>query len=196
MAREHYNKEPSENDKKKYAKFLAAAEELTLITGYGSLYLRQRFIIQLLLPGGIFFIVGLIWAYFTKIDLYFGLILGFILSIIFSIFLTWIIKVSHKYILTTRRVIIREGFLSLKISTALYDKITHIEVDQGFMDRLFLHHGTVILNTAGGEKDQIILKYVAYPLEFKNILERLIHEERRHFDIGGPIETLEPLETY
>lgn len=194
MAKLHYDKELTETEKKKYAKFLAEDEELELVTGYSSLYLRQRFIIQIIIPGAIFILIGAGGAYFMKVNIAYGLILGLVLSCLFSLLLTWIITQSHRYLLTTRRVIIREGFLHLRVTSALYDKITHIEVDQGLTDRIFLHHGTILLNTAGGSKDLVILKYVEYPVEFKNILERLIHQERRFLPQTG--EIVHPLEEY
>lgn len=179
MSKSRYDKDPSDNDKKRYAKFLSQEEDLELITGYGRTYLRQKFIIQIMFPGLIFILGGAAYGYFLGENMAYGLLVGLILSILFSVFLTWMIKVSHVYLLTTGRVIIKEGIFNLKVQSAIYDKITHIEVDQGIMDRLFLHHGKVILNTAGGNQDKLILRYVEYPMEFKNILERLVHLERK-----------------
>ena len=99
---------------------------------------------------------------------------------------------SNRYLLTTRRVIIKRGLFSVRLTAALFDKITHLEVDQGIVDRLFLHHGTIIVNTAGLNKGEIVLRYVDYPLELKNLLERLINREREQFGLRGA--TLEEVE--
>jgi uncharacterized membrane protein YdbT with pleckstrin-like domain len=182
MGKPHYNKELRDSDKKRHSKFLAEEEELEIVTGYSSIYLRQKFIIQIIFPGIIFILAGCGLAFYLRINLAYGIIGGLVGALLLSAILTWIINQSHRYLLTTRRVIIKEGFIKIKVASALYDKITHIEVDQGLTDRLFLHHGTIILNTAGGNQDSLILKYVEQPVEFKNILERLIHEERGFFN--------------
>ncbi len=187
MAKEHYKEDLSEKERKRYRKLLSEEEELVLVTGYGSLYLRQKFILQILLPGIIFIIAGLAYTYFNHLNLGWGLGVGLAVAIIVAYLLTVIINRAHRYLLTTRRVIIREGIISLKITSVLYDKITHIEVDQGFTDRFFLHHGTIIINTAGGGEDLLTLKYVAYPVEFKNRLERLVHQERQGAPLRGEV---------
>ena len=92
---------------------------------------------------------------------------------------------SNRYLLTTRRVVIKNGIFGVKVSATLFDKITHIEVDQSLIDRIILHHGSIIINTAGMNNREINLKYVDYPLELKNLLERLINREREHFGLGG-----------
>ena len=103
------------------------------------------------------------------------------LSILFSLIKTWVTYQANRYLLTTRRVIVKRGFFTVKLASALYDKITHIEVDQSFVDRMFLHHGTILVHTAGSNSDEIVLQYVESPIEFKNILERLINREREQY---------------
>ena len=56
---------------------------------------------------------------------------------------------ANRYLLTTSRVIIKKGLFNIKLTATLYDKITHLEVDQSFFDRMLLHHGDIIINTAG-----------------------------------------------
>ncbi|OGE30971.1 hypothetical protein A2631_04800 [Candidatus Daviesbacteria bacterium RIFCSPHIGHO2_01_FULL_44_29] len=177
----HYAKEIPESETQKFAKYLSEDEELIVATGYGHTYLRQKFMIQIMLPGAVYMLAGILLAYFQKFDLLYGFIGGIILAVASSTLQTWIIYQSNRYLLTTRRVMVKHGFFRVRLSSALYDKITHIEVDQGLIDRFLLHHGTIIVNTAGANKDELILKYVEYPLEFKNVLERLIHQEREYF---------------
>lgn len=179
-------------DIRKFQKYLSDNEELVVVTGYGSTYLRQKFILQIILPGIIWIILGLVLAIYQKFNPGYGLLLGMIVSCLFSWLQTWITYQSHRYLLTNRRVIIKEGFVKIKLSSALYDKVTHIEVVQGLVDRLFLKHGKIIINTAGSNKDELVLDFVEEPIQFKNILERLIHQEREYFRSSG--EKLEPIE--
>jgi len=189
----HYQPENlTEQERKRYKVFLAEDEELMMVTGFGKIYLRQKFIIYMMLPGGVLWILGLALAYFNHFNLGVGMLLGIVASGFFAFIKTWFLNKSNRYLLTTRRVIKKGGFFAVKLTSALYDKVTHIEVDQGFIDRYFMHHGTIVINTAGANKDEIILKFVDYPVEFKNILERLINREREQFGRQtGPVVSLE-----
>lgn len=181
MAKQHYHESPTPAQKTSFAPYLSEDEELILVTGLGHVYLRQKFIIYLLFPGMVF--GGILFGVLTlvfRMDQIPAIIIGLVLSVILAILKTLHTFHSHRYLLTTRRVIIKKGLFSVKLTAALYDKITHLEVMQSFIDRLFLHHGTIIVNTAGMHKDEIILSFVDYPMELKNLLERLITREREH----------------
>lgn len=178
MSKLHYKDSPSEKEKKSFAQYLAEDEELVLVTGLGKVYLRSCFMTGLLLPGGIFIILSLGLAYFLKFDLIYGFIAGLCMAAFFSFLKTLHVHHATRYLLTTRRVIIKRGVFAVKIASALFDKVTHIEVEQSFFDKLLYKHGTIIINTAGTNKGEITLNYVDYPIEFKNLLERLINRER------------------
>ncbi|MBI2021425.1 PH domain-containing protein [Candidatus Daviesbacteria bacterium] len=193
MGKSKYSEGASLKDKKSFAHFLSEDEELVIATGFGKTYLRQHFILQIFWPGMIFILGGFAYAYFTKaIALGYGLLIGLLIAIVFSYLKTLWTYHANRYLLTTRRVILKKGILAVKLTSALYDKITHIEMDQSLYDRLFLHHGMIKVHTAGSDKDEIILKYVESPIEFKNVLERLINREREHQGRGtGPVVAVE-----
>jgi membrane protein YdbS with pleckstrin-like domain len=200
MAKSKVSDGASQKDKEHFKRYLAEDEELVVASGYGKNYIRHRFAYYIILPGIIFILVPTIYQYFkykdsidgglqqTGYGMLFGLILACIVAFIKSVHLYH----SHRYLLTTRRVIIKNGFFAVKLITALYDKITHIEVDQSLMDRMVMKHGNIIINTAGGNKDEIKLLYIDNPIEFKNMLERLINREREQVGRGtGPVVTVE-----
>lgn len=192
MARLHYRDAPTADERKAFARFLAEDEELVLATGFGKLYIRSYYMVVLAWPGFIFLGAGLGLAYFLNFNLGYGLLIGLITASLAAFLKTRLLYHANRYLLTTRRVIIKKGVLTIKLTSALYDKITHIEVVQSFFDKLFMRHGTIIINTAGMSKDEIILKYVDYPIEFKNLLERLINREREQFGLrSGPVVTVE-----
>lgn len=179
-------------DKKAFDKFLSEDEELVLATGFGKNYMRHRFAYYTLWPGGLFIGLGLGLAYLLQFNLGVGLLTGIVLATLWALILSIWHYHANRYILTTRRVIIKKGLVSVKLISALYDKITHIEVDQGILDRLVMKHGTIIVNTAGGNNDEIKISYVDDPIKFKNLLERLINRERERFGgQSGPVVTLE-----
>ena len=192
MAKLHYQDAPTEDEKKSFARFLAEDEELVLATGLGKLYLRSYFVICLAWPGFIFMGVGFGLAYFFKFNLGVGLLGSLLVAALVAILKSRLLYHANRYLLTTRRVIIKKGVLTIKLTSALYDKITHIEVVQSFFDKLLMHHGSIIVNTAGTNKDEIILKFIDYPIEFKNILERMINREREQFGGRfGPVAAVE-----
>ena len=185
MAKFHYRESPTEKQKNAFKKYLSEDEELVLVTGLSRAYIRNKFIMYLLFPGLLFFSLGLGLGWLLNLGKIWALTLGF-----FGMFAATILKTMHlyhsnRYLLTTRRVVIKKGIFGVKVSATLFDKITHLEVDQGIIDRLLLHHGSIIINTAGMNKGEINLKYVDYPMELKNLLERLINREREQFGLRG-----------
>lgn len=184
------NRAPKE--KKAFNQFLSEDEELVLATGFGKNYMRHKFVYYILWPGGIGIALGLGLAYLFQFNLGIGLLSGIVLASLWALILAIWHYHANRYILTTRRVIIKKGLVSVKLISALYDKITHIEVDQGILDRLVMKHGNIIVNTAGGNNDEIKISYIDEPIKFKNLLERLINRERERFgSSGGPVVTLE-----
>lgn len=185
MAKFHYRESPTEKQKAAFKKYLSEDEELVLVTGFSQAFIRSQFLMYVLFPGMLFLGLGLGLGWLLGIGRIGALILGLI-----GMFLAAIIRILHvyhanRYLLTTRRVIVKQGLFSVKLTAALFDKITHLEVDQSMVDRFFLHHGTIIINTAGLNKGEISLKSVDYPLELKNLLERLINREREQFGLRG-----------
>ncbi len=192
MKKMHYKDSPSEEERKAFKPYLSEDEELVIATGFGSAHLRQRFIIQLILPFGIFILAGLGLSYFLKWNLGWGLLLGLLLAVAASLLKTLHLYHANRYLLTTRRVVIKKGIFAVRLTSAMYDKITHLEVDQTFLDKLLYHHGTILINIAGMHKDEIALKYVDYPIELKNLMERLINREREQFGLrGGSVTAVE-----
>lgn len=185
MSKFHYRESPTQKQKETFKKYLSEDEELILVTSFSKAYLRSKFIFYLMFPGFPFLGIGLGLGWFLGLSKIWALILGFVLMFLSTTLKTMHTYHANRYLLTTRRVVIKQGLFSVKLTAALFDKITHLEVNQSFIDRLLLHHGTILVNTAGMNKDEISLKYVDYPLELKNLLERLINREREQFGLRG-----------
>ncbi|MBI2196197.1 PH domain-containing protein [Candidatus Daviesbacteria bacterium] len=185
MAKFHYRESPTEKQRQAFKKYLSEDEELVLVTGLSAAFIRSRFLIYTLFPGMLFLGLGLGVGWLLALDKIWALILGLGGMFLVAFVKTMHVYHSNRYLLTTRRVIIKKGFFSVKLTAALFDKITHLEVGQSIIDRLLMHQGTIIVNTAGLNKGEIMLKYVDYPLELKNLLERLINREREQFGLRG-----------
>lgn len=192
MAKFHYRESPTQKQKEVFKKYLSEDEELVLVTSFSQAYMRNKFIIYMLFPGILFFGLGLGIGWLLGVGKIWALIWAFLGMFVSVALKTMHTYHSNRYLLTTRRVVIKKGIFGVKLSATLFDKITHLEVDQSFIDRLLLHHGSIIINTAGMNKGEINLKYVDYPMELKNLLERLINREREQFGLRGA--TLEEVE--
>lgn len=192
MIKLHYKDSPSAAQKMAFAPYLSEDEELVLVTGLSRAFIRSKVIIYFLFPGIIFAALAFALAMFFKLPIDQSLVAAVFIMTLVAILKTLHLYHANRYLLTTRRIIIKKGLFSVKLTAAMYDKITHLEVDQSFIDRLLLHHGSIIINTAGLNKGDIILRYIDYPLEIKNLLERLINREREQYNLrSGTISTIE-----
>ena len=198
MKKSKYSEGATPAEKKSFAQFLSEDEELVVATGYGSNYMRHKFALFLIIPGTAFILaaIGLVYLRnrqdFSSQDVGLGLLAGLVVATAAALIQSIWHYHSHRYLLTTRRVIIKNGFFAVKLTSALYDKITHIEVDQSFWDRIIMKHGNVLINTAGGNRDELKINNVDEPIAFKNLLEKLINRERERFGSPtGPVVTLE-----
>lgn len=192
MAKFHYREAPTLKQRKAFSSYLSEDEDLVLATGLSKAYTRSMFILYLMWPGLLFAGLGLGLGWFLHLEKSTTAILSLGLLLLVAILKTMHIYHANRYLLTTKRVIIKKGLFSVKLTAALFDKITHLEVDQSFFDRLLLHHGSIIVNTAGLNRGEIILKYVDYPMEVKNLMERLINREREQLGMkSAPFSTVE-----
>lgn len=170
---------PSRDVRKKYEKFLAPGEELEYVAKIG-----DRYYYSMMFSGvSTFAMLAPMILLSTHIQL-FPLWLGTLFSVSSLIGLWPILKVgplrhSLRYIFTSRRIIIKEGIFSLNVTTAPYDKITHIVIRQTLVNRMFYGAGSIILHTAGPTPVEMELIHIEQPFAVKNLLEQLIHEERK-----------------
>ncbi|MBI2086462.1 PH domain-containing protein [Candidatus Daviesbacteria bacterium] len=185
MAKFHYRESPTAKQTNAFKKYLSEDEELVLVTSFSEAYIRSKVVLYLLFPGFLFFGLGLGLGWFLGLSKIWALVLAIVGMMLAAILKTMHLYHGNRYLLTTRRVIIKKGIFGVKLTATLFDKITHLEVDQSIIDRLLLHHGSIIINTAGMNKGEINLHFVDYPMELKNLLERLINREREQFGLRG-----------
>jgi len=140
-------KTPTQGQKKRFSKYLSSGEEIVLITGISNRYFVSQSIRYLLLS---FIIIGI----------------PPLIRLLRQ-------KLSYVYLLTNRRFLIIQGFLSRKLITSPLDRITHITVEQSFTERFFYSSGQVVIITAGYDPREIVIEHIAYPVKFKNLMEEL-----------------------
>src|SRR5688572_17201914 len=125
MSKLHYKELPTPAQKSSFAQYLSEDEELILITGLGAAYLRSKFIMYMMFPGMVFFGLVFLVGWFLKIEPIYSFGVGLILMILSALSKTMHLHHANRYLLTTRRVIIKQGVFSVKLTAALFDKITH-----------------------------------------------------------------------
>lgn len=140
-------KKPTENQKKKYAKYLSPDEEILVVTGISNIYFWSQ-LTRLLIPALLIIGIGALARLIRK-------------------------KQSFRYVLTNKRCLIIQGILSRKLITAPLAAVTHITVEQSFQERFFYHCGQIVVITAGYDPREIVIENVAHPVEFKILMEQL-----------------------
>jgi len=98
--------------------------------------------------------------------------LGIIVFIV--VFLSYMyIKFANAYALTNKRVLIHKGLLSTKTISVDYRKITDVVIVEPFMDKIITHTGHIVIDTAGTNDIEIMLKHIQEPYEVKKKLDSL-----------------------
>lgn len=173
----------TEKQKKAYAHYLAHGEKMAYFTGLSRIYLFRKLVWRFVFPG-VLVIIGATAAgyYLLKIDLVYALLLSYALAFISALIPNYFEAKGTQYILTDRRVIMQLGYFNVSLTSAVYDKITHVDVRQSFMEKSMLMYGTVIIHTAGSNNTEIVISSIAHPMHFKNLLEKLADEAQRNHD--------------
>lgn len=176
MLKNYYPAKVSAKSKKGLSQYLPQEEDVVLITGVSINYLREKFLIYYFFSLIILLSIALAGYFFYHLNYYLVVSLAFILAAIPGFIKTFFLKASIKYILTEKRVIVKKGYFDISVHSTPYNQITHIRVDHKFIERVVLDYGKITINTAGINTKEIVLEYVTRPLEFKNIMEKLIQK--------------------
>lgn len=144
--------EESVKDGESYKKFLAPNEKLVKVFDYANSQFIWDLVIGILLIPLLLF--GLIW----------------ILIAIYR-------KLTIRYLVTDRRVIVKKGLIGQSTVSADYSKITDVTVQQGILGRLILHTGAIVVNTAGTDLGEVTIKWVEDPFKAKDVIYGQIHKK-------------------
>ncbi len=173
-------KEPTKSQKKRLSKLLSKGEVLAYVTSIGTRYFYINLILLMILP--LLFTYLAIFAFFGVIQMPEGYDYLKFLGIIPLVLLikntpkyTHIIRMrqSFTYALTNRRFLIVRGIFSRKIVTAPLTAITHVTVEQSFLQRFLYNTGHLVIITAGFDQREIVIENIGNPLEFKILIEEL-----------------------
>jgi uncharacterized membrane protein YdbT with pleckstrin-like domain len=83
------------------------------------------------------------------------------------------LKAANAYAFTDHRVLVHRGWLSTKLISTDYSKITDVTVHEPFFSRVFFHTGSIEIDTAGTNRTDVLLKNIEHPYEVKKKLDEL-----------------------
>ncbi len=109
---------------------------------------------------GVFFLFG-VWQ------------MGALIIALAAFYYGFYLKVANAYAFTDHRVLIHTGWLSTKLVSTEFSKITDVTVTEPIVDRLLFKTGGLDINTAGSKGEEIKLKHVERPYELKKTLDSL-----------------------
>lgn len=98
---------------------------------------------------------------------------GAFLIILVLFYFGFYLRVANAYAFTGDRVLIHRGWLSTKLISTEYQKITDVTVHEPFLKRIIFRVGSIIVNTAGTGTHEIELRNVEHPYEVKKKLDEL-----------------------
>lgn len=184
----------SDKDKKHHIDNLAAGEEVIAVFGIGEKYFWYTFLSYIIV---VLFLLGypLLLRILPGLEVlnsygYWIFAPGVIVAIAGFPYVLKLIHLKHSltYILTDRRVMIKDGLLSVNWTSAPYDKITHLTVKEDFIKKISYQIGDITIHTAGPTPIETDLKKVQHPVKVKNLLEELIVKERSLLGVMGSDE--------
>lgn len=83
------------------------------------------------------------------------------------------LKAAHRYAFTSKRVIVRRGWLSTKMFAFDYGQITGVVVRENFLEKILLRTGTLAIDTAGTDRVEVVLQHVERPYELQKKLNAM-----------------------
>jgi len=149
-----------------YSKFLTPNEKIIKVIEYAKAELLWN-----LFWGFLPILVAALISGFDIMAIVIGLLLG-----LYFIFIGLYRKFTLKYIVTDKRVVLKKGLIGQSTISADYSRVTDVTVEQGILGRLVLHTGSILLNTAGTDLEEITLKWVQDPFSAKNLIYEQLHK--------------------
>jgi uncharacterized membrane protein YdbT with pleckstrin-like domain len=84
----------------------------------------------------------------------------------FTLLRSLYLKNGTQYVVTSKRVILKQGILSRDAMELMLNKCEGLSISQGFIGRL-LGFGTILLTTGGATN---VFRYVTEPIKFRNAI--------------------------
>ena len=143
-----------------WKKSLGPNEEVKFEFSVGSRY-RMIWLVVLV-------VIGLITALGS-------LTLGIIIAGIGAFYFGFYLKAANAFAFTNKRILVHRGWLSTKLISTDYTKVTDVMVTEPFLDRIMYHTGSLEIDSAGTNRENVVLSHIEHPYEIKKKLDELRH---------------------
>jgi uncharacterized membrane protein YdbT with pleckstrin-like domain len=131
--------------------------------------------ISILLPGVILAIGVVVLARLVDLSWGTALIAGVVVAII-TLAYGLLEMIRWKYTITSRRVIVRHGLVSVNEQTARLERVQDLTLHQSLFDRFF-GVGRLLIDTAGSEGGALEFKALDDPAGVREVLENAVRDE-------------------
>ena len=155
---------------------MAAEEEREIWSGRPSWRGRMAIVIPGLLITLVVLIICL-WAGLSATVTLTLVVIAAAVTIVWSFLET----IRWKYTVTSRRVFVRRGLVSVNEQTARLERVQDITLHQTLFDRLF-GVGKLAIDTAGSSGGALEFKALIDPAHVREILDTAVRAERAHDD--------------
>lgn len=116
-------------------------------------------------------ILGFIWGIF-------GILFTMgVVTVWAAFYYGFYLKAANSYGFTNKRIIARKGWLSVNTVTVDFNKVTDIRVREGIVERFITKTGTLVINTAGTHKEEIVLRNIDDPHKIKKKLSEIMEDK-------------------
>ena len=108
-----------------------------------------------------------------------GLVTLILVGIVVAVTLVWAIleTIRWKYSITSRRIVVRHGLVSVNEQTARLDRVQDVTLHQTLFDRMF-GVGKLLIDTAGSSGGPLEFKALVDPTHVREVLDAAVREER------------------
>ena len=100
-----------------------------------------------------------------------GGIIAVLLTVVIVIYYGFYLPMTTKVTFTDQRIIAKFGWLSTKVISIKYDRITDVAVYQTLAEKIFYGTGNLAINTAGGDHNELVIKSIDEPYKLKQIVQ-------------------------
>jgi uncharacterized membrane protein YdbT with pleckstrin-like domain len=130
----------------------------------------------ILVPGVLLTILALVvclWAGFS------GPVTLIVVGVVAAVTVVWsfLETIRWKYAITSRRIVVRHGLVSIKEQTARLDRVQDVTLHQTLFDRMF-GVGRLEIDTAGSSGGPLEFKALVDPTHVREVLDAAVRQER------------------
>jgi uncharacterized membrane protein YdbT with pleckstrin-like domain len=103
------------------------------------------------------------------------------------------LRIRNEFVFSDKRILVKTGWISTKMISINYNRITDVSITQSLVDRL-LNIGSLAISTAGSEGYRVSLSHINKPHNKKKLLHELKESYRKNYQSAGGDEGEDDIE--